>query len=68
MAKPISPLTFLNVNLLHIIHIYMNVCKQMTDVKLLLLHSNSRNQLTVCKQMRKSKWNDSYWIEIPEII
>ena len=27
----------------------------MTDVKLLLLHRNSRNRLTVCKQMRKSK-------------
>ena len=31
----ISRLTFLNVNLLHIIHIYLNVYKQMTDVKLL---------------------------------
>ena len=40
----------------------------MTDVKLLPLHSNSRNHLTLCKQMRKSKWNDSYWIEILEII
>ena len=40
----------------------------MTDVKLLLLHNNSRNHLTVGKQMRKSKWNDSYWIEILEII
>ena len=33
----ISPLTFLNVNLLHIIHIYLNVCNQMTDIKFLLL-------------------------------
>ena len=40
----------------------------MTDVKLLLSHSNSRNHLNVCKQMRKSKWNDSYEIEILEII
>ena len=55
----INPHTFLNVNLLRIIPIYLNVCKQMTNVKLLLLHSNSRNHLTVCKQMRKSKWNDS---------
>ena len=30
----------------------------MTDVKLLLLHNNSRNNSTVCKQMRRSKWND----------
>ena len=33
------------VNLLHIIHIYLNVCKQMTDLKFLLLHSNSCNNL-----------------------
>ena len=32
----------------------------MTDVKLLLLHSNSGNHSTVCKQMRKSKKNDLY--------
>ena len=32
-------------------YIYLNVCKQMTDVKLLLLHSNTWNHLTVCKQM-----------------
>ena len=30
-------------------YIYLNVCKQMTDVKLLLLHSNTWNHLTVCK-------------------
>ena len=40
----------------------------MTNVKSLPLHSNSRNYLTVCKQIRKSKWNDSYWVEIFEII
>ena len=40
----------------------------MTDVKLLLLYRNSRNHLTVCEQMRKSKWNDSYRIEILQII
>ena len=39
----------------------------MPNVKLLLLLSNS-NHLTVCKQMRKSKWNDLYWIEILETI
>ena len=32
----------------------------MTNVRLLLLHSNSRNHLTVCKQMIKNKKNDSY--------
>ena len=37
-------------------------------LKLLLLHSNSGNHITVSKQMRKSKWNDLYWIEILEII
>ena len=55
VGKLISSLSFLNVNLLHIIHIYLNVGKQMTDVKLLLLHSNSHNHLTVDKQTRKSK-------------
>ena len=30
------------------------VCKQMKDFKLLLLPSNSRNNLAVRKQMRKS--------------
>ena len=34
-------------------HIYLNVCKQMTDVKLLL--DNTQNHLTVYKQMIKSK-------------
>ena len=32
-------------------YIYLNVCKQMTDVKLLLLYSNTWNHLTVRKQM-----------------
>ena len=43
VGKLRSSLTFWNVNLLHIIHIRLNVCKQMTDVKLLLLHSNSHH-------------------------
>ena len=30
---------------------YLNVCKQMTD-ELLILHSNTWNHLTVCKQVR----------------
>ena len=60
LGKLISSLTFLNVNLLHIIGIYLDFCKQMTDVKLLLLRSDSRSHLTVCKQIRKSKPNDLY--------
>ena len=35
-------------------YIYLNVCDQMTD-KLWLLNSNTRNHLTVCKQMIDSK-------------
>ena len=38
-------------------YINLNECKQMTDVKLLLLHSNSWNLLSVCKQMINSKYN-----------
>ena len=30
-------------------YIYLNVCKQMTDAKLLLLYGNKRNHLTVLK-------------------
>ena len=40
----------------------------MTDVELLLLCSNSGNHLIMCKQMRKNRWNDLYWIKILEII
>ena len=32
-------------------YIYLNVCLQMTDLKLLLLHSSTWNHLIVCKQM-----------------
>ena len=32
-------------------YIYLNVCKQIIDVKLLLLYTNTLNNLTVCKQM-----------------
>ena len=28
-------------NLLHLLYIYSTVCKQMTDVKLILLHTNT---------------------------
>ena len=59
-SKLKSSLTFLKVNLLHIIYIYLNVCKQMTDVKLLLLRCNSRNHLILCKQMRKSIYFSSF--------
>ena len=55
VGQLISLLTFLNVNLLHIIHIYLNMFKQMTDVKLILLHSNSGNHLAVCEQVKRSK-------------
>ena len=36
-------------------YIYLDVCKQMTDVKLWLLHSNTWNYLALCKQMINSK-------------
>ena len=36
-------------------YIYLNACKQMTDVKLLLLHCNTWNHLTLYKQMINSK-------------
>ena len=49
-------------------YIYLNVCKQITDVKLLLVHSSVQDRLTVYKQMIKSEWNDLYWMEMLEII
>ena len=39
------------------------MCKQMTDIKLLLLDRNTWNYLTVCKQMIKIKKNYLYSIE-----
>ena len=36
-------------------YIYLNVCKQMTNVKWLLLHSNIWNHFAVRKQMINSK-------------
>ena len=36
-------------------YIYSNVCKQMSDVNLLQLRSNTWNHLTVCKQLINSK-------------
>ena len=41
-------------------YIYLNVCKQMADVKLLLLHSNTWNHLTVCKKSSGSFKNVFY--------
>ena len=35
-------------------YIHLDVCKQMTDVKLLLLYSNTLNHLIVCKKKKKS--------------
>ena len=34
-------------------HIHLNVSKQMTDVKLLLLYRNTWNHLTECKKKKK---------------
>ena len=42
-------------NFLHIMYICLNMYKQMTDVKLLLVHSSARDCLAVYKQMIKSK-------------
>ena len=36
----------------------LNECKQMTDVKLLLLHRNTWNLLTVCKNMRSGSFKN----------
>ena len=60
MCKQISSNPFKNeitkkLIVLYIMYIYLNVCKQMTDIQLLLLHSNTWNHLTVCKQMINSK-------------
>ena len=40
----------------------------MTDIKLLLVHSSAQDCLTGYKQMIKNKSNDSYKMEICEII
>ena len=32
-------------------YVFLNVCKQMTDVNLLLLNSNTWNHLTVCNKV-----------------
>ena len=35
-------------------YIHLNMCKQMTDAKLLLFNSNAQSHLTLCKQMINS--------------
>ena len=45
-------------NLLYILYIYFNVLKRMTDVKLLLVHRNTWNHLTVCKQMSSGSFEN----------
>ena len=39
-------------------HNYLNECKQMTDVKLLLLHRNTWNHLTVSKKMSSGSFKN----------
>ena len=36
-------------------YIHLNACKQMSSIKLLLLHNNTRKHLTLCKEMINSK-------------
>ena len=58
MCQQISSNSFKNEitdKLISNMYIYLNVCKQMTDDNLLLLHSNAWNHLPVCKQMINSK-------------
>ena len=38
------------------------MCKQMTDVKLLLLHRSFQDRLTVCKQMIRSRMICIEWV------
>ena len=38
-----------------IMYIYLNVCEQVSDLKLFLLHSTSWNHLTMCSQISNSK-------------
>ena len=37
------------------------VCKQMTDVKLLMLHSNTLNRLKFVQKKKKEKKNEKKW-------
>ena len=48
--------SYRKINIIDIMYNYLNVCKQMTDVKLLLLHCNTWNHLTVGKQ----KWAQAH--------
>ena len=47
-------------------YIYLNVCKKMINVKLLLLYSKTWNHVTLCKRMIKSKYNYLYKMQIFE--
>ena len=49
-------------------YIHLNVCKQMIDVKLLLLHSNTWNHLTVCKKMSSGSFKNVIKIMCLQII
>ena len=49
-------------------YIYLNACKEMSDVKLLMLPSNTWNHQTVRKQMINSELNDLYLIAILKTI
>ena len=52
-------------------YIHLNVCKQMTDGKLLLLYSNTWNHLTVYKKMSSDSFknivNKKYYQQITYI-
>ena len=39
-------------------YIYLNVWKQLTDIKLLRLHYNTWNHLTVCKKMSSGSFKN----------
>ena len=45
-------------------YIPLNMCKQMTDAKFLLLHNNAWKHLTVCQQMINCTENYSCLIQI----
>ena len=50
-------------------YIHLNVCKQMTDITLLLLHSNTWNHLTLFKRMSSGSFKNasSKWVYISYI-
>ena len=63
MCKQISCYSFKNKitnNLSHMYN-YLNVCKQMIDIELFLLHSNTWNHLTVCKKKNELRFVLKYY-------